>query len=115
VLQVLLEVVACTVVFQFVPESSNGDNGGRVPSYYDKLNSWVCMEKLFIVLCLQHGLVSRAQALCFLDPLLCICDLHVKGRFPVCVLVIFGPAFPYHVELPDKKCGSGSWHVAFSR
>lgn len=38
---VLLEVVACTVVFQFVPESSNGDAGGRVPSYYDKLNSWL--------------------------------------------------------------------------
>ncbi|PSN50728.1 Pyridoxal-dependent decarboxylase domain-containing protein 1 [Blattella germanica] len=37
---VLLEVVACTVVFQFVPESSEGDTGGRVPSYYDKLNSW---------------------------------------------------------------------------
>ena len=48
-LQILLEVVACTVVFQFVPESSNGDAGGRVPSYYDKLNSWVCMEKSFIV------------------------------------------------------------------
>jgi len=115
VLQVLLEVVACTVVFQFVPESSNGDNGGRVPSYYDKLNSWVCMGKLFIVQCLQHGLVSRAQALCFLVPLLCICDLHVKGGFPVCVVVIFGPACPYHVELHDKKCGSGSWHMAFSR
>ncbi|KDR24299.1 putative pyridoxal-dependent decarboxylase domain-containing protein 2 [Zootermopsis nevadensis] len=38
---VLLEVVACTVVFQFVPESSNSDAGGRVPSYYDKLNSWL--------------------------------------------------------------------------
>lgn len=48
-LQVLLEVVACTVVFQFVPESSNSDAGGRVPSYYDKLNSWVCSDKLFNV------------------------------------------------------------------
>ncbi|GFG32848.1 hypothetical protein Cfor_06346 [Coptotermes formosanus] len=38
---VLLEVVACTVVFQFVPENSNGNAGGRVPSYYDKLNSWL--------------------------------------------------------------------------
>ncbi|XP_033610870.1 pyridoxal-dependent decarboxylase domain-containing protein 1 isoform X2 [Cryptotermes secundus] len=37
---VLLEVVACTVVFQFVPEGSD-DGGGRVPSYYDKLNSWL--------------------------------------------------------------------------
>jgi hypothetical protein len=45
-LQVLLEVVACTVVFQFVPEGNNGDAGGRVPSYYDKLNSWVCLNKL---------------------------------------------------------------------
>jgi hypothetical protein len=45
-LQVLLEVVACTVVFQFVPEGSNDDGGGRVPSYYDKLNSWVCLGKL---------------------------------------------------------------------
>jgi hypothetical protein len=55
---VLLEVVACTVVFQFVPESSNGDAGGRVPSYYDKLNSWVCLDKLFsvykMVECLEH-------------------------------------------------------------
>ena len=114
-LQVLLEVVACTVVFQFVPESSNGDAGGRVPSYYDKLNSWVSVEKMFIVHCLQNGLVSRAQAVCFLDPLSCIRDLHVKGRFPVCVIVILGPSFPYHVELPDKKCGSGNWHMALSK
>jgi hypothetical protein len=48
-LQVLLEVVACTVVFQFVPESSAGEAGGRVPSYFDKLNSWVCLNKLFDV------------------------------------------------------------------
>lgn len=113
-LQVLLEVVACTVVFQFVPESSSGDAGGRVPSYFDKLNSWVRMEKLFIVQCLQNGLVSRVQAVCFLCPLLCICDLHVKGRFPVCVIVILGPTLPYHVELPDN-CGSGSWHMALSK
>jgi hypothetical protein len=45
-LQVLLEVVACSVVFQFVPEGSNDGGGGQVPSYYDKLNSWVCMSKL---------------------------------------------------------------------
>jgi len=57
-LQVLLEVVACTVVFQFVPEGSNGDACGRVPSYYDKLNSWVRLGRLFsvytMVWCLQH-------------------------------------------------------------
>ncbi|BET02261.1 Group II plp decarboxylase [Nesidiocoris tenuis] len=34
---VLFEVAASTVVFQFVPENSEG----RVPHYYDKLNSWL--------------------------------------------------------------------------
>ena len=58
---------------------------------------------------------SRAQALCFLDLLLCICDLHVRDRLPVCVIVILGPTFPYHVELPDKKCESGSWPMALSK
>ncbi|XP_067005760.2 pyridoxal-dependent decarboxylase domain-containing protein 1 isoform X2 [Anabrus simplex] len=37
----LLEVVACTVVFQFVPEANEGEAEGRVPPYYDKLNSWL--------------------------------------------------------------------------
>ena len=40
-LQILLEVAASTVVFQFIPESHQG----RVPPYFDKLNSWV--YKLF--------------------------------------------------------------------
>jgi hypothetical protein len=47
-LQVLLDVVACAVVFQFVPEGSNDAGGSRVPSYYDKLNSWVCLGKLLL-------------------------------------------------------------------
>ncbi|KAF6201301.1 hypothetical protein GE061_005749, partial [Apolygus lucorum] len=34
---VLFEVAASTVVFQFVPENVEG----RVPPYYDKLNSWL--------------------------------------------------------------------------
>nr|CAD7196366.1 unnamed protein product [Timema douglasi] len=38
---VLLESVACTVVFQFVPESSEGENVSRVSAYFDKLNSWL--------------------------------------------------------------------------
>ncbi|XP_075230465.1 pyridoxal-dependent decarboxylase domain-containing protein 1 isoform X2 [Lycorma delicatula] len=33
----LMEVVACSVVFQFIPEGCQE----RVPSYYDKLNSWL--------------------------------------------------------------------------
>ncbi|KAL1130695.1 hypothetical protein AAG570_011936 [Ranatra chinensis] len=33
----LFEIAACTVVFQFVPENAEG----RVPAYYDKLNSWL--------------------------------------------------------------------------
>ncbi|XP_047107062.1 pyridoxal-dependent decarboxylase domain-containing protein 1 [Schistocerca piceifrons] len=37
----LFEVVASTVVFQFIPEASEGNESGRVPSYYDKLNSWL--------------------------------------------------------------------------
>ncbi|XP_014245569.1 putative pyridoxal-dependent decarboxylase domain-containing protein 2 [Cimex lectularius] len=36
-LNVLFEVAASTVVFQFVPENVEG----RVPPYYDKLNSWL--------------------------------------------------------------------------
>lgn len=40
-LQMLFEVVACAVVFQFIPELNEGEENGRVPSYYDKLNSWV--------------------------------------------------------------------------
>lgn len=36
-LQVLFEFASCTVVFQFIPENVEG----RVPSYYDRLNSWV--------------------------------------------------------------------------
>lgn len=37
----LFEVVACAVVFQFIPELNEGEENGRVPSYYDKLNSWL--------------------------------------------------------------------------
>lgn len=66
----LLEVVACTVVFQFVPEGNNDDGGGRVPSYYDKLNSWVCLGKL-----LCNVLV------CFPDLFLCFHDLHESQKY----------------------------------
>ncbi|XP_063240985.1 pyridoxal-dependent decarboxylase domain-containing protein 1 isoform X2 [Bacillus rossius redtenbacheri] len=38
---VLFEAVACTVVFQFVPDCGEGESLGRVPSYFDKLNSWL--------------------------------------------------------------------------
>ncbi|KAF4521189.1 hypothetical protein B566_EDAN010651 [Ephemera danica] len=37
---ILFEVIACTVVFQFVPEGSE-DKTDRVPAYFDKLNSWL--------------------------------------------------------------------------
>jgi hypothetical protein len=74
-LQVLLEVVACTVVFQFVPEGSN-DAGGRVPSYYDKLNSWVCLGKL-----LCNVLVFTALVVCFSDLFLHFQNIFVAGFF----------------------------------
>lgn len=38
---VLMESTACAVVFQFVPETNNGEYTSRVPPYYDKLNSWL--------------------------------------------------------------------------
>lgn len=111
-LQVLLEVVACAVVFQFVPESSNGDAGGRVPPYYDKLNSWVCMGKLLIVQCLKNGLVSTAQALWCLDPLLCIHDVHVRGRLPVCVIVFLALLFFIVLNslIRNMDLAAGMWH-----
>ncbi|XP_046402457.1 pyridoxal-dependent decarboxylase domain-containing protein 1 isoform X2 [Ischnura elegans] len=37
---ILFEVVACTVVLQYVPDGYKDDNK-RVPPYYDKLNSWL--------------------------------------------------------------------------
>ncbi|GLH04158.1 Uncharacterized protein GBIM_09930 [Gryllus bimaculatus] len=37
----LFEVVACTVVFQFIPVNNGEPVEGRVPPYYDKLNSWL--------------------------------------------------------------------------
>ncbi|KAG8238585.1 hypothetical protein J437_LFUL017933, partial [Ladona fulva] len=37
---ILFEVVACTVVLQYVPEGFRDDNK-KVPPYYDKLNSWL--------------------------------------------------------------------------
>ncbi|XP_057667756.1 putative pyridoxal-dependent decarboxylase domain-containing protein 2 [Diorhabda carinulata] len=38
---VLMESTACAVVFQFVPETNDGEYTSRVPPYYDKLNSWL--------------------------------------------------------------------------
>ncbi|XP_017782097.1 PREDICTED: pyridoxal-dependent decarboxylase domain-containing protein 1 [Nicrophorus vespilloides] len=37
----LFETTACSVVFQFVPELSEGETLGRIPPYFDKLNSWL--------------------------------------------------------------------------
>jgi len=65
-----------------------------------------------IVHCLQNGLVSRAQAICFLDPLLCIRDLNVKGRFPVCVTVILGLLFLIMLNslIRNVDLAAGTWH-----
>ncbi|CAG9863923.1 unnamed protein product [Phyllotreta striolata] len=38
---VLLESVVCSVVFQFIPETPDDDYKSKVPTYYDKLNSWL--------------------------------------------------------------------------
>ncbi|KAI4455855.1 pyridoxal-dependent decarboxylase domain-containing protein 1 [Holotrichia oblita] len=37
----LFETTACCVVFQFTPDIKDGEQLGRVPPYYDKLNSWL--------------------------------------------------------------------------
>ena len=37
----LFEVVASALVFQFVPPDRDSQSVERVPSYYDKLNSWL--------------------------------------------------------------------------
>lgn len=62
-------------MFQFVPEGSD-DGGGRVPSYYDKLNSWVCLAKL-----LHNVLVFTALVVCFSDLFLCFHDLHESQKY----------------------------------
>ncbi|XP_022911042.2 pyridoxal-dependent decarboxylase domain-containing protein 1 [Onthophagus taurus] len=37
----LFETTTCCVTFQFTPEIEEGEHLGKVPSYYDKLNSWL--------------------------------------------------------------------------
>lgn len=41
IFQTIFEVAVSCVVFQFIPEVPEGTVLGRVPAYYDKLNSWL--------------------------------------------------------------------------
>ena len=63
----LFEVVASALVFQFVPPDRDSESVERVPSYYDKLNSWLGqilqrdIDNVQIELCEieQHGVAIR--------------------------------------------------------
>lgn len=63
----LFEVVASAFVFQFVPANCDSESIERVPTYYDKLNSWLGqilqrdIDNVQIELCEieQHGVSIR--------------------------------------------------------
>lgn len=63
----MYEIVASSLVFQFIPADRDPQATDRVPPYYDKLNSWLGqtlprdVENVQIELCEieQHGVAIR--------------------------------------------------------